>query len=631
MDANASRTRDRSLQGKEARHMQRSASRFGLDVARKFRRWVLAESPAPKRSIERRCGWGAMLLVFVALRGASAAELDHVLLDFTAKWCGPCQQMSSTVSKLERQGLPIRKVDIDQEPALASRFSVKSIPCFVLVSNGREIDRVTGLTDEKQLRSMLNKLPKSDAVASAPNDGPRGGNGSSGAGLGPGVGIGSLGSPEGKISPIGLPPIFGGQNKAGGQYKAKDARVVPALQDETAIVRGQNGEDAAGPVDPLFASVRLRVQDGSGINFGSGTIIDSRPGRAVILTCGHIFRKGGNDSKVEVDLFRPASNAKLKGKVETLEGKVLHFDLDADVGLVTIVQSLRLPTVRLGSSRELTVKDRVQSIGCSGGDDPTREDQLLTALNKYDGPDNIECSTMPQQGRSGGGLFLGNELIGVCIAADPREKRGIYAAMKPIALLLDKVGLGHLAPLPLAVEGTLAKTNTPAAAASAESRTAAATASPFGRGLATDRASATVTAADDITRFLASELGAAGSGLTEPAVAPQDYEGAEIICIVRSKTPGLPSRVVIVNQASGRFVGDLLHESQTPADRTVTRRAEWSDDHEVAPQQAVAQQRVRRPSPLENRVAVATPVTAQETSRPVETSFEPQPYRRQRD
>ena len=70
MDANASRTRDRSLQGKEARHMQRSASRFGLDVARKFRRWVLAKSPAPKRSIERRCGWGAMLLVFVALRGA---------------------------------------------------------------------------------------------------------------------------------------------------------------------------------------------------------------------------------------------------------------------------------------------------------------------------------------------------------------------------------------------------------------------------------------------------------------------------------------------------------------------------------------------------------------------------------
>ncbi len=611
--------------------MQRSASRFGLGVARNFQRWALAESAAPERAVERRGGWGAMLLVLVALRGASAAELDNVLLDFTATWCGPCQQMSSTVSKLERQGLPVRKVDIDQEPALAARFGVKSIPCFVLVSNGREIDRVTGLTDEKQLRSMLNKLPKADVVASAGNEAPRRNGGSGGAGLGSGISIGALGSPDAKRSPIGLPPIFSGQNKAGGQNKAKDLRGVPSLQDEPAIARGQNGDDAAGPVDPLFASVRLRVQDGSGINFGSGTIIDSSSGRAVILTCGHIFRKGGNDSKVEVDLFRPATNAKSKGKIESVEGKVLHFDLDADVGLVTIVQSLRLPTVRLGTSRELSVKDRVQSIGCSGGDDPTREDQMLTALNKYAGPDNIECSTMPLQGRSGGGLFLGSELIGVCIAADPKEKRGIYAAMKPIALLLEKVGLNHLAPLPLAMEGALAKTNSPAVETSAESRTAATTAAPFGRGLATDRASASVTAADDITRFLASELGASGGGLTEPSVAPQDYEGAEIICIVRSKTPGVPSRVVIVNQASGRFVGDLLHESQAPADRTVTRRAEWSDDPQVAPQQALAVQRVRRPSPLESRVAIATPVTAMETSRPVETSFEPQPYRRQRD
>ncbi len=605
--------------------MQRSASRFGLGVARKFRRWVWAESSAPERVVERRGGWGAVLLVLVALRGASAAELDNVLLDFTATWCKPCQQMSSTVSKLERQGLPVRKVDIDQEPALAARFGVKSIPCFVLVSNGREIDRVTGRTDEKQLRSMLNKLPKADAVASAGNEVPRRNGGSGGAGLGSGISIGALGSPDAKRSPIGLPPIFSGQSKAGGQNKATDLRGVPSLQDEPAIARGQNGDDAAGPVDPLFASVRLRVQDGSGINFGSGTIIDSRPDRAVILTCGHIFRKGGNDSKVEVDLFRPAINAKSKGKIESVEGKVLHFDLDADVGLVTIVQSLRLPTVRLGTSRELSVKDRVQSIGCSGGDDPTREDQVLTALNKYAGPDNIECSTMPQQGRSGGGLFLGNELIGVCIAADPKEKRGIYAAMKPIALLLEKVGLSHLAPTQFAMEGALAQTNSPAVEASQKSHTAAATATPFDRGLATDRASATVTAADDITRFLASELGAAGGGLTEPSVAPQDYEGAEIICIVRSKTPGVPSRVVIVNQASGRFVGDLLHESQATGDRTVTRRAEWSDDLDVA------QQRVRRPSPLANPIELATPVTATEKCRPVETSFEPQPYRRQRD
>jgi len=57
-----------------------------------------------------------------------------------------------------------------------------------------------------------------------------------------------------------------------------------------------------------------------------------------------------------------------------------------------------------------------------------------------------------------------------------------------------------------------------------------------------------------------------------PAAAAQDYEGAEIICIVRPKTPGAVSRVVIVNQASQRFVGDLLHESQGPDERATARR-----------------------------------------------------------
>ncbi len=605
--------------------MQRSASRFGLNVARNFQRSVWAETTATEQAVERRGVWSAVLLVFVALRGAAAAEIDNVLLDFTATWCGPCQQMSSTVSKLERQGLPVRKVDIDQEPALAKRFNVQSIPCFVLVSNGREIDRATGLTDEKQLRSMLNKLPKPDAIARANVEGP-----SRGGGLGPAVRIAELDTLGGKRPPIGLPPFIGGQSKA------KDSRGVPALPEEPLIARGNNNDsgDASGITDPMLACVRLRVQDGSGINFGSGTIIDSRPGRAVILTCGHIFRKGENDSKIEVDLFRPISKSKVKP--ETVEGRVLHFDLEADVGLVTIVLAQRVPSVRLGSSRELTVKDRVQSIGCSGGDDPSREEQFLTALNKYDGPDNIECSTMPQQGRSGGGLFLGSELIGVCVAADPKEKRGIYVAMKPVALLLDKVGLGHLAPTPLAVEGALAGTNGTANSTSAP--TTLASGSRFGRGLAADRAA--VTAADDISRFLASELGAAG--LNEGSAAPQDYEGAEIICIVRSKTPGTPSRVVIVNQASGRFVGDLLYESQANlADRTTTRReepprAETSRkaeiaDHEVRPQQAVAQPRVRRPNPLANLSLSAIPAASIEQTRPFETSFEPQPYRRQRD
>ena len=105
------------------------------------------------------------LAALLLIPGLSVAQTDNILLDFTASWCGPCQQMSSIVSRLERQGLPIRKVDVDKEPQLAAMYGVKSIPCFVLVADGKELDRVNGLTTEQQLRSMMNRLPKSSPVA----------------------------------------------------------------------------------------------------------------------------------------------------------------------------------------------------------------------------------------------------------------------------------------------------------------------------------------------------------------------------------------------------------------------------------------------------------------------------------
>ena len=569
--------------------MQRPASRSQFNVIQKIRNLNFATTVAFEAVPLRRAWWSAAVLVVLGLRSGLAAESENVLLDFTATWCGPCQQMSSIVSKLERQGLPIRKVDIDQEKALASRFNVQSIPCFVLVANGKELDRITGLTDERQLRGMLNRLPKSAPEVAKTNEAPRRGNGTGSGGLGLPLDIGKIGQLESKQSSPGF-PFPGNKNKV--------ARHDEIPFDEQTVPRGQSPDNVA--VDPLLASVRLRVQDGTGINFGSGTIIDSKPGRTVILTCGHIFRKGGNASKVEVDLFGP--NA--KSRPETVPGKVLHFDLDADVGVVTINYSQQLPVVRLGSSRELVVKDRVLSIGCGGGEKPTREDLTLTHLNRYAGPDNIECTGMPQQGRSGGGLFLGSEQIGVCIAAEPEEKRGIYAGMKPIAQLLDKVGLGHLAPLPPATDAVLAATN------AVGTKTAG-----LGEPAMPERSSAT--AADEIGRFFESELGAAASA--GPAAAPQDYEGPEIVCIVRSKKPGVPSRVVIVNQASGRFVGDLLHESHGPAERVTSQRD--------TPVRQTNQRPMTDAAVAENK----TRSTAPAVSRPIETSFEPQPYRRQRD
>ncbi len=83
-------------------------------------------------------------LQIAALVVALSGPNDPVLLDFQASWCAPCRSMESTVASLERAGYPVRKVDVDRERALADQYHVQTIPCFVLVANGREVARRVG-------------------------------------------------------------------------------------------------------------------------------------------------------------------------------------------------------------------------------------------------------------------------------------------------------------------------------------------------------------------------------------------------------------------------------------------------------------------------------------------------------
>ena len=98
-----------------------------------------------------------IMLLMMAVDGASSSTPDVQLLDFSASYCGPCQQMLPILQRMEHAGFPVRQIDITKEPELARRFSVDRIPTLVLLVEGKEVERFVGLRSEDELRQAMNK------------------------------------------------------------------------------------------------------------------------------------------------------------------------------------------------------------------------------------------------------------------------------------------------------------------------------------------------------------------------------------------------------------------------------------------------------------------------------------------
>lgn len=482
----------------------------------------------------------SQLLVMSAL--VLGATPRGVVYEFTASWCGPCQQMSPMVSRLERQGLPIKKIDVDKYRAFSAKYKITSIPAFVLVIDGKEAQRIVGATNEAKLREMFAKIPREAAPSKTGADVQLASNRSSA----PPAGRGRV-TPRPKKTRFHI-PFLG---------KADDE---PAVDISEATVRANidEGDDAPAAsqiATPMEASVRIRANNGTGINYGSGTIISSSNGRTMVLTCGHICRGMVKSGTMEIDIFSGQQR-------KTYVAKVVAYNEKADVGLLEFPSDENFPYTPVAPVGHGVKKGQaVASVGCGGGDDPTLQQHRVVSLNRYLGPDNIECTGEPIEGRSGGGLFDENgAVVGVCFARDPQDHRGLYAGLKPIQQLLDRCQLSHLYQ-----PQTTTESNAPVIADNTEDN--------FGDEIVIndEDEQERVYTADDLDGAVAASEAAAMDELTSGVTdldalqeALSKVGEAEVVCVVRPiNNPRAASRVVILNRASDKFVKYLTNELES--------------------------------------------------------------------
>lgn len=82
---------------------------------------------------------------------------EPVLVDFWATWCGPCQEMGALLEEIaeERPDIKICKIDVDENPELARKYRVFSIPTLNVFKNGEVTARTVGVQSKEYILGML--------------------------------------------------------------------------------------------------------------------------------------------------------------------------------------------------------------------------------------------------------------------------------------------------------------------------------------------------------------------------------------------------------------------------------------------------------------------------------------------
>lgn len=81
------------------------------------------------------------------------------LLDFYADWCGPCQMLKPVIEEFEKAHpeMKVTSVNIDEEEELVEKYGVSSIPCLVVLKDGKEVAREVGVMPLVKLEKFVKK------------------------------------------------------------------------------------------------------------------------------------------------------------------------------------------------------------------------------------------------------------------------------------------------------------------------------------------------------------------------------------------------------------------------------------------------------------------------------------------